>query len=104
MEDIPRDDEFHFRERASKLVTAWQGIIQAAEAEAAHGGKANGVTSKDDPKGAEVNGKHGASQDAETVNGDATTSTKDAPITNGVTETASEQHDDGEAAMDTSDS
>jgi len=27
MDDIPRNDEFHFKERATALVTTWQAII-----------------------------------------------------------------------------
>lgn len=99
MENIPRDEEFQFKDRASKLVTTWQAIIQAAEAEAETSGKANGVAGKEEQPAVEVNGKPEASGDADMVNGDTVT-----PTANGVHDTTTEQKDDGEAAMDTSDS
>ncbi|KAG8897611.1 hypothetical protein FRB99_008044 [Tulasnella sp. 403] len=34
LQEIPRDDEFHFRDRAQTLVTKWQAIIAKAEQEA----------------------------------------------------------------------
>jgi len=121
MDDIPRDDEFHFKDRATKLVTTWQAIIQKAESEAALG-QTNGVaaSSKDDvgvsdttqekekvgAKPAAVNGKKSSSQDSEMVNGDTKDPSQMDITRDAVSKTdgAAEEKKDDEEAMDMSDS
>jgi len=120
MEDIPRDDEFHFKERATRLVATWQAIIQKAESEAT--GQTNGVAAaaaedmgvsdtthdkEEKPAKPAVNGKKAASShDAEMVNGNVKEdsqmdTTKDTlPKAEAIVE---EKKDDDEA-MDMSDS
>ncbi|KAG9009593.1 hypothetical protein FRB94_011856 [Tulasnella sp. JGI-2019a] len=109
MENIPRDDEFHFKERATTLVATWQSIIQAAEADAEGKGNASGAKTAATAKvntdvKAAVNGKANGAQDTEMTNGDSKETTVAETVkTNGVTEKKGEAKQD-EEAMDMSDS
>lgn len=101
LNDIPRDDEFHFKERAQTLVLKWQAILQEAE-QAAKGNEVNGKPTEasgtstepttdakaGEPKPA-VNGVHSTDDDVHMTNGDAA---------------AKKTEDSKEEAMDMSDS
>ncbi|KAG8864527.1 hypothetical protein FRB96_005030 [Tulasnella sp. 330] len=107
MENIPRDDEFHFKERATTLVATWQSIIQAAEADAVANGDASGAKTAASASGdvstdgkVVVNGKTNGSHDTEMANGDGKEAVSIEAKTNGVTEKKEEE----EEAMDMSDS
>lgn len=105
--NVPRDEEFHFKERAAALVTKWQTVIQAAEQEAkgSDGVKqANGTSVEKDSPPSEAKVEAVKSDSKPAVNGTAN-GTTDAEMTNGDAKPAAEVVADGkDDAMDMSDS
>lgn len=111
MENIPRDEEFHFKERATTLVATWQSIIQAAEADAEAKGDddigakvATDDVATEGKTAAAVNGKINGSHDTDMANGsngdDKEADSAEATKINGV----AEKKEEDEEAMDMSDS
>jgi len=106
LDEIPRDAEFHFKDRAQQLVLRWQQIIQQAEEEGkVSKAKANGAAGADASEAAsrekkgesklEINGTSHDVKDSTLANGDL----KEAAQANG-----DDTEGQDEQPMDTSDS
>ncbi|KIO30362.1 hypothetical protein M407DRAFT_242247 [Tulasnella calospora MUT 4182] len=101
LNDIPRDDEFHFKERAQTLVLKWQAILQEAE-QAAKSNEVNGKPTEAPETSTEPSTDAKSGEPKPAVNGVHTTD-GDAHMTNGDAD-AKKTEDSKEEAMDMSDS
>ncbi|KAG8906576.1 hypothetical protein FRC01_007955 [Tulasnella sp. 417] len=101
LNDIPRDDEFHFKERAQTLVGKWQAILQEAE-QAAKGSEVNGKPTEAPETSTEPATDAKSPESKPAINGVHTTDV-DTHMTNGDAD-AKKTEDSKEEAMDMSDS